>query len=64
MLLDSFLELAEGKVAGKNYPEVRTDIFGFRSGQHIIFYRKLKDIRIEIARVLHNRMDLKNRLQE
>ena len=62
MLLDSFQELEDGKVAGKNYAEVRTDIFGCRSGQHIIFYRKLNGNRIEIARILHNRMDLKNRI--
>ena len=64
MLFASFQELAEGKIAGKKYPEVRIDILGFRSGQHIIFYRKLKENRIEITRVLHNRMDLKNRVQE
>ena len=57
MLLDSFQELADGKVTGKNYAEVRTDIFGFRSGQHIIFYRKLKENRIEITRILHNNKD-------
>ena len=57
MLLDSFQELADGKVRGKKYAEVRTDIFGFRSGQHIIFYRKLKENRIEITRILHNNKD-------
>lgn len=64
MLLDSFQELADGKISGKNYTEIRIDIFGFRSGQHIIFYRKLKENRIEITRVLHNRMDLKSHTQE
>ncbi|MEO6672679.1 MAG: type II toxin-antitoxin system RelE/ParE family toxin [Ginsengibacter sp.] len=64
MLIHSFQELADGIVAGKNYVEVRNDVFGFRSGQHIIFYRKLKDNRIEIARILHGRMDLKSRIQE
>lgn len=64
MLFDSFQELADGTVTGKNYPEVRIDIFGFRLGQHIIFYRKLDETRIEIARILHSRMDLKSRIQE
>lgn len=63
MLFDFFQELADGEVAGKNYSEVSLDIVGFKSGQHIIFYRKLNDNRIEIARVLHSRMDLRNRLQ-
>ncbi len=63
-LLDSFQEVADGKISGKNYNEISADIYGFRSGQHIIFYRKLRDNRIEITRVLHNRMDLKSHIQE
>lgn len=54
MLPDSFDELASGKVTGKNYAEVRKDLFGFKAGQHIIFYRKLKGNRIEISRILHS----------
>ena len=64
MLLDSCQELADEKVSGKNYEEISKDIFGFRIGQHIIFYRKLKSNKIEIARILHSRMDVKNRIQE
>ena len=64
MLLDSCQELADEKVAGKNYEEISKDILGFSIGQHIVFYRKLKGNKIEIARILHSRMDLKNRIQE
>jgi toxin ParE1/3/4 len=64
MLLDSCQELADEKVVGKNYEEIGKDILGFRIGQHIIFYRKLKGNKIEIARILHSRMDLKNRIEE
>lgn len=64
MLLDSCQDLADGKVAGKNYPEINTEIFGFRAGQHILFYRKLSVNKIEVARILHVQMDLKNRMQE
>lgn len=46
ILLDSFQELADGNVTGKNYPDVRIDIFGFKSGQHIIFYRKVLENKI------------------
>ncbi|MBC7383622.1 MAG: type II toxin-antitoxin system RelE/ParE family toxin [Bacteroidia bacterium] len=35
------------------------DIPGFKVGLHIIFYRKLKGNKIEIARILNGRMDLK-----
>ena len=64
MLLNSCQELADEKVFGKSYEEINKDILGFRVGQHIIFYRKLKGNKIEIARILHIRMDLKNRIQE
>ncbi len=64
MLLDSCQELADVKVFGKNYPEFEERILGFKIGQHIIFYRKVKADKIEIARILHGRMDLKSRIQE
>ncbi|HOZ96930.1 MAG TPA: type II toxin-antitoxin system RelE/ParE family toxin [Niabella sp.] len=64
MLLDSCQEIADEKARGKTYPDVMKDLLGFKVGLHIIFYRKSKGNRIEIARILHSRMDLKNRLQE
>lgn len=64
MLLDSCQDLAGGKVTGKNYPEINVEITGFRAGQHILFYRMLSENKIEIARILHAQMDLKNSIQE
>ncbi len=64
MLLDACQELAEEKLSGKSYHEVSQDLLGFIVGQHIIFYRKLKASKIEIARILHSRMDLKSSMQE
>ena len=64
MLLDYCQDLADNKLSGKHYPEISEEIFGIRAGQHIIFYRRIKNNRIEVARILHSRMDLKNRLQE
>ena len=64
MILDSCQEIADEKVHGKIYPDVMEDILGFKVGLHIIFYTKSKGNRIEIARILHGRMDLKNGMQE
>ena len=64
MLLDSCQELADEKVFVKKYEDISDNILGFRVGQHIIFYRKLKGNKIEISRILHNRMDLRNGVQE
>jgi toxin ParE1/3/4 len=64
MLLDTCQDLADAKVSGKNYPEINNEILGFRAGQHILFYRQLSHDKVEIARILHTQMDLKNRIQE
>lgn len=64
MLLDTCQELADGKVTGKNYLEISNEIFRFRAGQHILFYRRLSHDIIEIARIMHIQMDLKNRIDE
>ena len=57
-------ESAEEKLCGKNYPEIMQDILGLKIGQHIIFYRKVGTQSIDIVRLLHSRMDLRNRIQE
>lgn len=62
MILDSCEELANEIVIGRKYPEIHKDILGYKIGQHIIFYRRLKSNKIEVARILHIRMNLKNRM--
>lgn len=64
MLLDTCQELADGKVTGKNYSEISTEIFEFRAGQYILLYRRLSIVIVEIARILHIQMDRKNRIYE
>ena len=63
-LLEDCQVLAENQNLGKNYTEINNDIFGYKSGQHIIFFRIFNENDIEITRFLHSRMDLKNRIQE
>ena len=63
-LLENCQNVAENQNYGKNYYEIDSDIFGYKYGQHIIFFRKLNETKIEVTRILHSRMDLKNRIQE
>jgi toxin ParE1/3/4 len=56
--------LAENQNLGKNYTEIDNGIFGYQSGNHIIFFRRISEKEIEITRFSHARMDLKNRIQE
>jgi toxin ParE1/3/4 len=64
MILDSCEEIANQIVAGKKYPEIHNDVLGYKIGQHIIFYRHIKGGKIEVARILHIRMDLKRRMRD
>ncbi len=64
MLLEYCKELADKPGLGKNYNEINDDILGFKASHHIIFYKKIKEDKIEIVRILHNKMDLKSRIQE
>lgn len=63
-LLEDCQTLTDNQNYGKNYDEISLEIFGYKSGQHILFYRKLSEKEIEITRFLHSHMDLKNRIQE
>ncbi len=63
-LLDCFQNLADNPMLGRPYSDVTDYLLGYRATQHIIFFRKISQNTIEIIRVLHARMDLKNRLSE
>lgn len=64
MLLENCQYIADDPNIGKNYEGIRNELFGLRANKHIIFYRKFIDKPIEITRILHERMDLKSRLEE
>jgi len=64
LLLDSCQDIANNPELGKNYDGITKDLFGLKSNRHIVFYRKRINQPIEITRILHERMDLKNRLSE
>ena len=49
---------------GKNYFGIFENLLGLKSGKHIIFYQIISENKIEVIRILHERMDLKNRLIE
>ena len=63
-LLDDCQVLSENQNFGRNYIEIDVEIYSYKSGQHIIFYRTMNENKIEIIRFLHSRMDLKSRIQE
>ena len=64
MLLKNCNAVACNPELGKNYSGVAENLFGFKAGRHIIFYRKIEENEVEITRILHGQMDLKNRIIE
>ncbi len=64
LIIESCQDIAENPETGKNYTGVNSRLFGLKAKKHIIFYRKLIDKPIEIIRILHERMDLKSRLNK
>ena len=64
MLINSCIEIAKNPNLGKNYEEITKNLFGYKTNKHIIFYRIISSEDIEIVRIIHGSMDLKNRVSE
>lgn len=64
LLLESFQYIANNSELGRKYNSILEGIFGFKTKSHIIFFRKLTENSIEITRILHERMDLKNKINQ
>ena len=64
MLISCCQHIADNPACGRSYDDIAEDLYGFIANKHIIFYRVVSQSEIEIVRILHGRMDLKNRIRE
>ena len=64
MLVENFIAISKNQEIGRNYQGIVESLFGLKVGHHIIFYRIIDVFNIEITRILHEKMDLKNRILE
>lgn len=55
-------QIGENPEVGRKYIRISEDLLGLKSGKHIIFYQQVSNDEIEVIRILHERMDFKNRL--
>lgn len=62
LLIDSCQELANKPTKGKSYEVVEKDVLGYKTGEHIIFYQIVSSKEIEVVRILHGMMDMKNHI--
>jgi toxin ParE1/3/4 len=64
MLISICEDLAENPGIGRAYFTILPGLLGFIANKHIIFYRVIEVGLIEIVRILHGRVDIKNRIKE
>lgn len=64
MLIANCKRIAENPNLGKKFNGITENLFGLRTNRHIIFYRQIVENEIEVTRILHERMDLENRILE
>jgi len=63
LILNACSAIAKKPLHGKVYEEIYPDLKGKKASKHIIFYRIMDDKSIEVTRILHERMELKNKLK-
>ena len=64
LIFDEIQFIATHFDQGKNYGNVREGYRYSKVKSHLIFYRKSNDKTVEIIRVLHEKMDILNRLDD
>ena len=57
------MQIVKNPELGREY-NITNNLLGLRIGKHIIFYQIMAGDEIEVIRILHERMDLKNRINE
>jgi toxin ParE1/3/4 len=62
LILNACASILKKPLSGKDYDIVYPKLKGKKASYHIIFYRVFEDKSVEIVRILHERMDLKNKL--
>lgn len=58
------MEIGKNPKQGKEYDLINKNLLGLKSGKHIIFYQLIDENEIEVIRILHERMDLENRINK
>ena len=64
LIINEIEFITKNVMAGKSMDHIKT---GYRASivkSHLIFYRKSQGNQIEVIRVLHQRMDVENRINE
>jgi toxin ParE1/3/4 len=58
------MQIGKNSEIGKEYEGISSGLLGLRTDKRIIFYQIISEHEIEVIRILHEQMDLKNRLND
>lgn len=64
LIIDEIEFISENFMSGKSIEHVRKGYRASKVKSHLVFYRKSDDNQIEVIRILHQMMDVKNRLKD
>jgi toxin ParE1/3/4 len=62
-LAEACQDLADRRKQGRAIDDIRAGYYKLAAGSHFLFYRLAGDGTIDIVRILHQRMDIPERLQ-
>lgn len=62
LIITTCQKLAENPILGKKYEKVNRELFSYKAGEHLIFFRIINQTEIEVIRFLHSKMYLRSHL--
>ena len=63
-LIESFNQITLNPDLGKFYDGIEPKLRGLKVGRHIVFYELIDEETVEISRILHQSMDVRNRMKK
>ena len=64
LIVDEIEYVSENFEATKDFGYIRKNYKFSKVKSHLVFYKKTKNTEMEVVRILHERMDIKNRIND
>ena len=64
LIVDEIEYVSENLENAKDFEKVRKNYKYSKVNSHLVFYKKTKNTEMEVVRILHERMDIKNRIDD
>ncbi len=64
LVVDEIEFVSENFETTKDFGSIRKDYRYSKVKSHLIFFKKIENTKIEIVRILHEKMDVKNRIND